>query len=290
MNILRYAQGNNHQFLRFRPFLKNFLSVFVQPDINLYLLDFMNPLLQLINDSDGKLKKVEGHMIQRIYYILSECCETLELALEPVLPFMVPILLAVIRSNTKVHHRELAISVLGQAGKLKKFDHNHRHSCENFISNDFVLAVATKKAFREYFSSVLEVLRPFLVDNLPDEQLPLQVQTFGRWYYRFRETEEFFYIVVSVSSDTLGTLFKSLYMKGDDFQLMIDVLDLTLAITEQKNCGELRAGLYSMLSDCSEVMKEKMAAYIERILKLMVISFKSKDIYVSLSSFLALYL
>lgn len=77
----------------------------------------MTPLLQLINDPEGKLKKVEGHMIQRIYYILSECCETLESALEPVLPFMVPILLGVIRSNTKVHYRELAISVLGQAGK-----------------------------------------------------------------------------------------------------------------------------------------------------------------------------
>ena len=40
-------------------------------------------------------------------------------------------------------------------------------------------AVATKKSFREYFSSVLEVLRPFLVDTLPADQLPLQVQTFG---------------------------------------------------------------------------------------------------------------
>jgi hypothetical protein len=77
----------------------------------------MTPLLHLINDPDGKLKKVESHMIQRIYYILSECCETLESALEPVLPFMVPTLLAVIRSNTKVHYRELAINVLGQAGE-----------------------------------------------------------------------------------------------------------------------------------------------------------------------------
>lgn len=41
------------------------------------------------------------------------------------------------------------------------------------------LGLATKKGFREYFSVVLEVLRPFLVDNIPNDQLPLQVQTFG---------------------------------------------------------------------------------------------------------------
>lgn len=70
-------------------------------------------------------------------------------------------------------------------------------------------------------------------------------------------------------------------MKGDEFQLVVDVLNLVLSITEQKNCGELRAGLFSMLSDCSEFMKEKMQTYIPRILKLMLISFDSKDIYVS---------
>lgn len=58
-------------------------------------------------------------------------------------------------------------------------------------------------------------------------------------------------------------------------------MNLTLTITEQKNCGELRSGLYSMLSDCSEFMKEKMENYIPRILKLMDISFKEKDSYVS---------
>ena len=73
-------------------------------------------------------------------------------------------------------------------------------------------------------------------------------------------------------------------MKGDEFQLVVDVLNLTIAITEQKNCGELRAGLFSILSDCSEFMKEKMEPYIPRILKLMVMTFESKDIYVSLSS------
>ena len=46
-------------------------------------------------------------------------------------------------------------------------------------STYFNLAVATKKSFREYFSPVLEVLRPFLVNNLPEDHLPLQVQTFG---------------------------------------------------------------------------------------------------------------
>lgn len=77
--------------------------------------------------------------------------------------------------------------------------------------------------------------------------------------------------------DTLGTLFKSLYVKGDEFQLVEDVVNLTTTITEQRNCGELRSGLYSMLSDCSEFMKEKMEPYFPRILKLMTVSFNEID-------------
>ncbi len=76
-------------------------------------------------------------------------------------------------------------------------------------------------------------------------------------------------------------------MKGDEFQLVDDVLNLTLCITEQKNSGELRSGLYSMLSDCSEFMKEKMENYIPRILKLMNISFRELDSHVSTINFLS---
>lgn len=86
----------------------------------------------------------------------------------------------------------------------------------------------------------------------------------------------YFYVYIFYL-DTLGTLFKSLYVKGDEFQLVEDVLNLTMTITEQKNCGELRSGLYSMLSDCSEFMKEKMESYFPRILKLMTISFHEID-------------
>ncbi len=80
------------------------------------MLEFVTPLLQLLNNLEGNFKKIEGHLVQKIFFILSECCETLETAIEPVLPFMVPILLSVVKFNTKIHYRELAINVIGQAG------------------------------------------------------------------------------------------------------------------------------------------------------------------------------
>lgn len=126
-------------------------------------------------------------------------------------------------------------------------------------------------------------MRPFLADNLPDDQLPLQVQTFGEGFSTFKSDYYvgiFYRFECVLPIDTLGTLFKSLYVKGDEFQLVDDVVNVTLTITELKNCGELRSGLYSMLSDCSEFMKEKMENYIPRILKLMEISFKEIDSYV----------
>lgn len=77
-----------------------------------------------------------------------------------------------------------------------------------------------------------------------------------------------------------------MYVKGDDIQLVEDVLNLTLTITEQKNIGELRSGLYSMFSDCSEFMKEKMENYIPRILKLMDITLREKYLLVIFNLFI----
>lgn len=81
-------------------------------------MEFVTLLLQLLSNIETNFKKIEGHLVPKMFFILSECCETLDSSLEPILPFLVSVLLTVVRSNTKVHYRELAINVLGQAGRF----------------------------------------------------------------------------------------------------------------------------------------------------------------------------
>lgn len=81
-------------------------------------MDFITLLLQYLGNLDGKFKQIEGHLVPKIFYVLCESCETLDTALEPLLPFMVPILLSIVTSNAKIHYRELAINIIGHAGNF----------------------------------------------------------------------------------------------------------------------------------------------------------------------------
>lgn len=102
----------NGALFAFWRFLDNF-----KPDINVFLPELVPLLLQLLQNVEVSLKRIEGHMIPKMFCTLNECCEILESSLEPILPVMVPTLLAVVNSSIKVHYRELAISVIGQAGE-----------------------------------------------------------------------------------------------------------------------------------------------------------------------------
>lgn len=76
----------------------------------------MTRLLQVLQNMEVSLKRIEAHLFPKIFCILNECCEILESDIEPILPILVSTLLAVVNSTVKIHYRELAISVIGQAG------------------------------------------------------------------------------------------------------------------------------------------------------------------------------
>lgn len=75
-------------------------------------------LLRLLQNMEVNVTRIEAHLIPKIFCMLNECCEILESSVEPLLPIMVPTLLGVVNSSVKVHYRELAINVIGQAGRF----------------------------------------------------------------------------------------------------------------------------------------------------------------------------
>ncbi|CAH1269854.1 IPO4 [Branchiostoma lanceolatum] len=201
-------------------------SEHLQPGITKYHGDIVPLLINHLMQGEHSSK--EG--ITKTYYALEEFVENLGKDILPYLPALMESLLSAQTTSQAVHIKELAISAIG------------------------AIANAAGEAMVPYFPQVMEQLKPYITQVLPETHQVLQVQAL----------------------DTLGMFARTI---GEQHFLPMaeECLQLGLKLVEEVDDPDLRRCSYGLFASVSTVLKANMAPYLPNITKHMLASLRSTE-------------